>query len=249
MTAALSMTLATLAALASCERPRREGPSPNATAFSRPMPPPPPTPAPTAGKAIAPLPAGAMRAPPPPGPPPRQPGQNAAPPPPQPKPAAPLSASLRAFGLRAPSVPRIAEDYSLGPLQSYRPAEGDESAVFSLAKAFLDKLGGGKIDKSLLLPGARDALAVILASLAQKPAAADNEGSSSGSPYRLGAIEIQGAEASLRLRLPSPSGSGRREGLLSLRKAEDSWYVEALVMDPPASGALAFNPDTSARPR
>ena len=165
-------------------------------------------------------------------------------------PVALLSAPMRGFGLKARSVPRIAQDFSLGPLQSYYPAPGDEAEVFALVKSFLSGLGAGTIDKSLLLPGSRDALAVILAPA--PPASTVSDSSAPGSapaPYRLGAIMLQSPEASLRIRLGSPAGAGRREGLLSLRKLDDSWYVEALALDPPSSESLAFNPNTSASQR
>jgi hypothetical protein len=158
--------------------------------------------------------------------------------------AAPMAASMRALGLRAASAPRIARDFSLGPLQSWRPAAGDEKAVFAAATSFLDGLAAGKLDKALLLPSARDALAVLLA-----PPAPVREGSGKASAYRLGAILIQDDQGSLRVRLPSLAGDAREEGLLSLRKVGESWYIEALALEPPASAALAFNPDTSAGPR
>jgi hypothetical protein len=165
---------------------------------------------------------------------PAVPGPLAAPKPP------PLAASMRGFGLGAPSVPRIAWDYSLGPLQSYHPAEGDEAAVFAAAKTFVTDLSAGKLDKELLLPEARDALSALLA---PAPSGSAREGAI---PYRLGAIVLQGSDASLRLRFPYAAGENREEGLLSLRKVDQKWYVEALALDPPASGPLAFNPDASA---
>jgi hypothetical protein len=166
-------------------------------------------------------------------------------PPPRPSspPRVPLAASIRAFGLRAASTPRIASDYSIGPLQSYRPAEGDEAAAWKVALAFADGLAAGKLDKELLLPKARDALSVLL----RPPESA--EGAKGQTRYRLGAVVLQGQGASLRMRLPGLAGAARVEGLLSLRKVGDAWYVEALALDPPSSGALAFNPDSSAGPR
>jgi hypothetical protein len=158
-------------------------------------------------------------------------------------PQAPLAASMRAFGLRSGSTPRIASDYSIGPLQSYIPAEGDEAAVWKVALAFADGIAAGKLDAALLLPEARDALSVLLS----PPEPVSD--AKAARPYRLGAIVLQGQGASLRIRLPGVAGSPREEGLLSLRKAGDAWYVEALALDPPASGALAFNPDSSAGPR
>ncbi len=163
-------------------------------------------------------------------------------------PVAPLAASVRDFGLGAPSAPRPPWDYSLGPLQSSRPAEGDETAVYAIATAFLKGIGEGKLDKELLLPQSRDALSVILA----PPDRGSTSESAGGSaavpavPYRLGAIIVSGFDASLRLRLPAAVGEPRVEGLLSLRKVDDAWYVEALALDPPEEGTLAFNPDASA---
>lgn len=154
--------------------------------------------------------------------------------------AEPLAASIRAFGLRAASLPRIASDFSLGPLQSYRPADGDEAAAFSAARSFAEGLAAGKLDKRSLLPEARDALSVLLA---PPPPVSD------ALPYRLGAIALQGPAASLRIRLPRAADDARTEGLLSLRKVGETWYVEALALEAPASGALAFNPDSSAGPR
>lgn len=154
---------------------------------------------------------------------------------------------MRAFGLRADSVPRIARDFSLGPLQSYRPAEGDEAAAFEIARSFAEGIAAGKLDREILLPEARDALSVLL----EPPV--PGSGTPAAISYRLGAIELKGSGGSLRLRLPGPGGADRKEGLLSLRKAGDKWYVEAFALDPPASGALAFNPDSSSgaegRPR
>jgi hypothetical protein len=173
--------------------------------------------------------------------------QKAPQPSPAPKAAAaesPLAASIRAFGLGLPSKPRIAWDFSLGALQSYAPAEGDEGEVLAAARSFMDGLAEGKLDPELLLPEARDALSVLLAPPAP--------GAKAKVPYRLGAIAVWGEDASLRVRLPSelePSDpkSVREEGLLSLRKAGGSWYVEALALDPPRTGALAFDADPRAR--
>ena len=104
----------------------------------------------------------------------------------------------------------------------------------------MDGVAAGKLDKSLLLPEARDALSVLLAPAPAVPGS---------SPYRLGAISIQGDDASLKLRLPTAPESAREEGLLSLRRVGDAWFVEALALDPPATEALAFDPgkDTGAR--
>jgi hypothetical protein len=155
----------------------------------------------------------------------------------------PLAASMHAFGLRVPSVPRVARDFSIGPLQSYRPAEGDEAAVFAVAHSFAEGIASRKLDKGILLPEARDALNVLLAP------AATGSGSETVVPYRLGAIHLKGSDASLRLRLPGEAGAAREEGLLSLRKIGATWYVEAFALDMPTSGALAFNPDSSAGPQ
>jgi hypothetical protein len=169
-----------------------------------------------------------------------------------PKPAPPLAASMRAFGLDAPSVPRMPEDFSLGPLQSYAPAAGDEAAVFAVARAFMDDIAAGKLNRELLLPESRDALSLLLA-----PAP---PGESSGAPsatnlsaYRLGAIALRGEDASLKVRLPRAAATAggtdapRVEGLLSLRKYDGSWYVEALALGPPEAGALSFAPDDGYR--
>ena len=83
---------------------------------------------------------------------------------------------MHAFGLRVPSVPRVARDFSIGPLQSYRPAEGDEAAVFAVAHSFAEGIASGKLDKGILLPEARDALVVLLA-----PAARGSGSETSGS--------------------------------------------------------------------
>jgi hypothetical protein len=163
-------------------------------------------------------------------------GETGAPKPPSP---VPISAAIRGFGLKVHSIPRIASDYSLGPLQSYRPAEGDETAAFAIASSFVKGIGEGKLDTALLLPQSRDALSAILAPSQTGSAAA------SAIPYRLGAIVLRGSDASLRLRLPSGPGESRLEGLLSLRKVGDAWYIEALALDPPASGPLTFNPEAS----
>jgi hypothetical protein len=125
------------------------------------------------------------------------------------------------------------EDFSLGPLQSFRPENAEEAEVLKAARKFMDGVAAGKIDKASLLPEGRDALAVLLAPA--KPVAGS-------SPYRLGAIVIDGEDASLRVRLPTPPEAAREEGLLSMRKVGDDWYVEALALDPPIAEALAFDP-------
>ncbi len=157
-------------------------------------------------------------------------------------PPAPIVAAIRAFGVGAPPEPRLPRDYSLGPLQSSRPAEGDEAAVYKVATSFIKGLGEGKLDKELLLPQTRDALSTILAPADRSSA------DSSAIPYRLGAIELRGQDASLRLRFPAAAGAARTEALLSLRKVGDAWYIEALALEPPKKGDLDFNPDASAGP-
>jgi hypothetical protein len=174
-----------------------------------------------------------------------------APAPAAPKPAAPLAASLRAFGLGAASVPRLPSDFSLGPLQSYYPAPGDESAVFAVATSFLEGLAAGKLEAGLLMPAARDALSVLLA-----PGAGRQPPPGSGPGYRMGKIAIAGGDASLEVRLPPAGAAGdgqskaaREEGLLTLGKIGDAWYVEALALAAPAYGALAFDPGAGTRAR
>ena len=157
--------------------------------------------------------------------------------------AVPLMASIHAFGLKVPSVPRMPQDYSLGPLQSYHPEKSDESDAFTVARSFVEGMASGKLDKEILLPEARDALAVLLTPPPPDP------GLPTMMPYRLGAISLEGSSASLRLRLSTAVDTARQEGLLSLRKNEDLWYIEAFALDPPVSVALAFNPDSSAIPR
>jgi hypothetical protein len=152
-----------------------------------------------------------------------------------PKPAPPLAAGLRAFGLGARPRPRMPEDFSLGPLQSLRPDTKEERAALATALAFLDGVAAGKADPSLYLPEARDALAALLA-----PQPAKDGTKASGA--RVGAIELEGGAASLRVRLPSREGGARLEGLLSLREEGGAWYVEALALDPPSSAELAFDP-------
>jgi hypothetical protein len=144
---------------------------------------------------------------------------------------------LRAYGLRVPSVPRIARDFSLGPLQSYRPAaDSDEAAILAVARSFMDGLVEGTLDSKLLLPEARDALLVLLAppksadtgasappksidSGASAPPKSSDTGPSAAPPsatagnapaYRLGAIviDIGGEDASLKARLPSAVAAG-----------------------------------------
>jgi hypothetical protein len=149
-----------------------------------------------------------------------------------------LAASLRAFGLGARTRPRMPEDFSLGPLQSLRP-DSKEEAPLAAARAFVDGIAAGKIDSSIYLPEARAALAALLEP--QPPA--DGKAASGA---RLGAIEVEGDAASLRVRLPEREGSAREEGLLSLRERGGAWYVEALALDPPTSAELAFDP--GARP-
>ena len=174
----------------------------------------------------------------------------------EPKPPAQFAASLRGFGLGAPSVPRMPEDFSLGPLQSYRPVAGDEAAAFTVAKSFMDEVAAGRLDDKLLLPEARDALSVLLAPPAPAkaetaaPAESGSEAASAEKPappppgglgYRLGAITMMGDDASLLVRMPrADAGAAREEGLLSLRKVEGAWYVQALALRPADAAALAF---------
>ncbi|MDP3177646.1 MAG: hypothetical protein Q8M76_07060, partial [Spirochaetaceae bacterium] len=152
-----------------------------------------------------------------------------------PRPA--LVAAMKAFGLAAPPKPRMPEDYSLGPLQSYRPTEGAESESFAAAVAFMDAYAQGKLDKTALLPEAREALSVLLT----PPSAATG-----AAPYRLGKAKVEGQAASYLVRLPRVRDAPRVEGLLSLRAVESRWYVEALVLDPPAPARLAFDPSALA---
>jgi hypothetical protein len=131
------------------------------------------------------------------------------------------------------------EDFSLGPLQSLRPDSKEEEAALAAARSFLDGAAAGKIDPSLFLPEARDALSALLA-----PAPAEAASKPEGA--RIGAIAVEGDGASLKVRLPSSPGGARVEGLLSLRERDGTWYVEAFALDPPSSGILAFDP--GARP-
>jgi hypothetical protein len=229
-----SLALGLSLSLSSCA-PKKPGARPGASAAAKP---------------------GPQQPPPPPG------GPNGAPPQPQTaaKPgaastastqsAAPLSAPIRAFGLGLDTPPRIAWDFSLGPLQPLSPGKGEVAEVLKVAQAFLDGMAIGRVDPQLLLPSAREALGYLIAD----QAGASSQGASSssadrGSRYRLGAIVLRDDGASLKLRLGSVSASSqegaaqatREEGLLSLRKVADSWYVEGLALDQ-RSGALAFDP-------
>jgi len=168
---------------------------------------------------------------------------NAAKTPAPPRPA--LAAAMKAFGLAAPPKPRMPEDYSLGPLQSHRPAEGAESGSFAAAVAFMNAYAHGKLDKASLLPEAREALSVLLAPTGAATGSAT--GAATGAaPFRLGKAKIEGQAASYLVRLPRASDAPRIEGLLSLRAVEGRWYVEALVLDPPAPARLAFDPSALA---
>ena len=155
---------------------------------------------------------------------------------------------MRDFGLGAPPAPRLPWDYSLGPLQSSRPAEGDETAVYAIATAFLKGIGEGKLDKELLLPQSRDALSVILA-----PPARGSTSESGGSaaapaiPYRLGAIIVSGFDASLRLRLPAAVGETPRGGPPLAQEGRRRLVRRGPGARPSrGQGTLAFNPDASA---
>jgi hypothetical protein len=151
----------------------------------------------------------------------------------------PLAAGLRAFSLGARPDPRMPEDFSLGPLQSSRPDSKEKAAALETARTFLAGAAAGKVDPSIYLPEARDALSALLAPAPAKEGAA-------ALPGRIGAIEMEGDAASMGIRLPSSPGDARIEGLLSLRKRDGAWYVESLALDPPSSGELAFAP--GARP-
>jgi|GEM_PF-1727275 len=171
-----------------------------------------------------------------------------------------LVASMRGFGLGAASAPRMPEDFSLGPLQLRAQADGDEAAIVGVAQAFAEGVAAGKLDEKLLLPEARAALSVLLAP-APVPGAAQasasstaagtggTAGGSSALACRLGAVSIRGDDASLELRMPRTSAEAPRvEGLLSLRKSGETWYVQALALDPPATAALAFSPGAPGNP-
>jgi hypothetical protein len=111
----------------------------------------------------------------------------------------------------------------------------------------MDGLDAGKLDPELLLPSSREALSALLAPAPQTAAA-----QSQASPYRLGAIDIKGDDASLKVRLASDKPlsdpqSVREEGLLSLRKEDGSWYIEALAIETPKTGSLAFDPSSFER--
>jgi hypothetical protein len=175
-----------------------------------------------------------------------------------------LAASLRAFGLGSPNAARLPEDYSLGSLQDYRsPVEAEKEAL-ALAKRFMEGFAEGKLDPSLLVPGSRDALALLLApgvpTKAGSVPAVDAGEAEGGFPYRLGKLALlserlfegspagsaaYAASASLRVRLPSGPGEERLEGSLALGKIEGSWYVEALALDPPPPGGKAGGPASS----
>jgi hypothetical protein len=146
------------------------------------------------------------------------------------------------------------EDYSLGPLQNYRSADEAESSALALAKAFMEGLAGGKLDPKLLVPYSRDALTLLLTPAPASPDAKEGKESSANKgtalPYRLGKIALSsgGSSASLRVRLASEPGEERLEGLLTLGKLEDAWYVEALSLDPEEATPLSFDPSRRATP-
>ncbi len=146
-----------------------------------------------------------------------------------------LAANLRAFGLGARVEPRMPRDFSLGLLQGRRGLSGAEAAVLAVVDAFMTGLAAGKIDPSLFLPEARDALSVLIAPLSSKEGARLAQA-------RAGAIEVEGGAASLRVRLPAEEKAPRLEGLLSLREKGGAWYVEALALDPPSDSSPAFEP-------
>ncbi|HOX32279.1 MAG TPA: hypothetical protein PLB91_08105 [Spirochaetales bacterium] len=170
----------------------------------------------------------------------RQAGQPKSPPAAARPPKLSLSASIRAFGLGAPGLARLPEDFSLGPLQDLRAAGGPEAEVLSVAGRFIKAYAAGKLEPELLYPDSREALALLLA-----PAGAVTPG---GLPGRLGAIAVEGSSATLRLRLPSSPGEERVEGSLALGLVDGVWYVEALGLDPQASGPLSFDPDRAGAP-
>lgn len=154
-----------------------------------------------------------------------------------------LAAAQRAFGLGSPNVARMPQDYSIGPLQDYRAASEEEAGIAAIAKLFMDGMAARRLDPSLLVPDARDALALLLA---PPPAAeATKSGVKGGEdlPYRLGAVKAEGDSASLRVRLPSTLDEGRAGAILSLGKIDGSWYVAAMSMDnPQGEGADAAPP-------
>jgi hypothetical protein len=163
--------------------------------------------------------------------------------------SAATAAATRGFGLGVPSIPRIPEDFSLGPLQSYHPAEGDEAAIFAVACKFMDGIAAGQLDDKLLLPEAREALSVLLAPSDRKEPVTQDAAKSgqAASPYRLGAIDIRGGDASLMIRMPRRAGEAARvEGMLSLSRSGGAWFVQALALEPPETAALAFAPGVRA---
>jgi hypothetical protein len=159
-----------------------------------------------------------------------------------------LSASLRAFGIAA-STPLLPSDFGIGLLHDYRDADPERASVLARARLFMDGIAAGRIDPELLAPASRIALAILLAPLA---APAEAQQPAQGLPtesagkartlYRLGAFKIEGGMASLRL--PGRAGSPRSEGLLTLGRTGEEWYVEGLSLEAPpsASGPVAFDP-------
>ncbi len=164
-----------------------------------------------------------------------------------------LAAGLRAFSLGARTTPLMPEDFSLGKLQSLQPADPAEKAVLAVVQSFLAGLDKGAIDTSLYLPEARDALSFLLSPSATRGEDSAALAASAALPapaakVRIGAIVLEGDTAFLKLRLPGTKDGFRREGLLSLRERDGTWYIEAFALDRPESAELSFKPSSAFTP-
>lgn len=107
-------------------------------------------------------------------------------------------------------------------------------------------LNQGKLDSKIILPAAKDALLVLLA---PDPKAGKT---AIRTECRFGAIQQNGDDASLKVRLASSSDMEdkdyvREEGLLSLRKSEGAWYIQGLALNAPQPGIPLFDPSALER--
>lgn len=113
------------------------------------------------------------------------------------------------------------EDFKIGPLGDLRGQKQEESRALEAAGAFLDQLLAGKVDKELLSPESRDALADTLAfGLRQGNAP---------TAYRLGPPKARDdGEMSAAVRLFGPQGTS--EGVIYVAPSGSQWLVADLQL-------------------
>jgi hypothetical protein len=143
--------------------------------------------------------------------------QTAAPSPPTPVRAAPVSsAGVTGLLVAAPASPILPEDFLIGPLACLRELEGDERAAISAAQSLLASFARGSVERSLLAPGSRDALAGSLAWAIERGTVPVS--------WRIGRPRRAGGELAANLRLLGAADASA-EGELFLAREGGAWAV------------------------